>query len=261
MTRDMTYLIDLAVEAGHRIMEIYESDDFDIENKADDSPLTKADTASHHILKDGLTERFPDMPVISEEGSGIAYDDRRSWDRFWLVDPLDGTREFISRNGEFTVNIALIENRRPVCGVIVVPVTGTRYFANREDGAFRQDHDGMPVAIHTAGNGRNDALTVVQSRSHAAAAEGEFYSQYNLKDRVSRGSSLKFCMVAEGAADLYFRSGPTWEWDTAAGHAIVLHAGGKVLIGNDDLLYNKPSLKNDDGFLCAAHGGLLDELS
>ncbi len=243
---------NIAVDAGNAILEIYNSDDFEVEIKSDNSPLTKADRLSHQIIKEGLTKSFPQIPVLSEEGKEIPYEERKYWDKFWLVDPLDGTKEFIKRNGEFTVNIALIENGKPVFGLIYVPVTGETFFGDVENGSYKIGNDHKAKRIFVSKNNPGEKLTVVQSRSHSGEEEKEFYSNYIIKEKLSRGSSLKICMVAEGKADLYFRGGPTWEWDTAAGHAILLGAGG-YFINKDKspLLYNKEIIKHS-GFIASS---------
>lgn len=245
---DIRILTSLAREAGKSIMEVYASDDLGVEHKADNSPLTRADKASHELLKVGLARNFPEIPLISEEGKDIPYTERKDWRRFWLVDPLDGTKEFIKRNGEFTVNIALIENGIPTVGVIYAPVLDRMYYNDPQTGAFRRQGEDEPTSIST-NNDYSKGLTAVRSRSHAAQAEDEFFSGLDIADTVSMGSSLKFCLVASGEADIYYRAKPTWEWDTAAGHAIVLAAGGQVNVGADPLTYNKRTLLNSDGFI------------
>lgn len=251
MFTGMDSLIELALSAGRAVMDVYATE-FDVEIKADNSPLTKADRASHDIIARGLTSLYPDIPLISEEGKGTPYEERRGWRRFWLVDPLDGTKEFVKRNGDFTVNIALIDGHRPVLGVIYAPVREALYFASMDNGAFRSVEGGDPVKISTNKTGGPEGLVVAQSRSHPSDKLTEFLKTIKVKGSVSVGSSLKFCMVAEGAADIYPRMGPTWEWDTAAGHAIVEGAGGRV-VGLDGvpLRYNKPDLLNP-GFIVYA---------
>lgn len=253
---DIDKLSDLSRRAGAAILEIYNSDDFGVEHKDDNSPLTKADKASHEIIKAALTEWYPEIKLISEEGKDVTFEERKDWDEFWLVDPLDGTKEFIKRNGEFTVNIALIRDRKPVLGVIYAPVLDTLYAGIVADKtAWKIGPDGERVAIKTNTDFAG-GLTAVQSRSHSSAAETEFFGEHKVVDSLAVGSSLKFCMVAEGKAHMYYRSGPTWEWDSAAGQAILEGAGGLVLNGPAPLNYNKPTLKNDDGFLCLASEAL-----
>jgi 3'(2'), 5'-bisphosphate nucleotidase len=238
------------VQAGQEIMEVYQLPDFaDVtEAKRDQSPLTVADKAAHLVIVQGLTKHFPGIPVWSEEGRTIPYEERRHWEQFWLVDPLDGTKEFLKRNGEFTVNIALIEGTRPVMGVIYVPVTGVLYFGEQNGGAFIEAAGQEPRPIRVSG----DTLerVAVGSRSHGSLEEAAVLQQYRVTDHVAIGSSLKFCLIAEGKANFYYRSGPTMEWDTAAGQAIVEAAGGRVTTRNGDLLtYNKPSPINSS-FIC-----------
>ena len=217
--------LDLAVAAGRRILDVYQSD-FAVTHKDDDSPLTQADLASHALIVQELGKLAPALPLLSEEGAGIPFEVRRAWPRYWLVDPLDGTREFVKRNGEFTVNIALIENHRPVLGVVHAPVLGLTYGAAREVGAFRVEEDGTraPIATHRAPR----RMTVVASRSHRDAETERVMARLPDHEAVSRGSSLKFCLVADGTADFYPRFGPTSEWDTAAGQCLVEQAGGAV---------------------------------
>jgi 3'(2'), 5'-bisphosphate nucleotidase len=241
-------LVEIAREAGRAILEVYESD-FGVAFKEDRSPLTEADRRSHGIIERRLREAAPDIPLISEEGKEIPYEERREWKNFYLVDPLDGTKEFISRNGEFTVNIALIRETRPVLGIIVVPVDGMAYFAIDEEGAYKQSGTGAPERLAVRSRRPDEGLTVVASRSHASPELEDFLRPLDINETVSRGSSLKFCIIAEGKADLYPRLGQTWEWDTAAGHCIVEEAGGRVLDRNmKPLLYNKRTLKHD-GFI------------
>ena len=253
---EITDLLEIAQHAGQEIMRIYETGDINVEYKKDESPLTAADTASHAVIKESLKELYPEIPIISEEGKNIAYGQRKDWNCFWLVDPLDGTKEFIKRNGEFTVNIALVEEGQPTVGVVFAPALGILYFADKGKGAYKRTNGSKEERIYTNSK-KEDELTAIQSRSHSSSAEEEFFSRYSVTEYISKGSSLKFCLVAESTADIYFRSGPTWEWDTAAGHAVVTAAGGKVVTGNDDLTYNKATLKNDDGFICVGNEKLL----
>lgn len=252
MQIDQNKIIEIAREAGAAILEIYNSDDFQVEIKDDNSPLTKADKASNDIIVEALKEIYPEIPILSEEGKEINFEERKNWKRFWLIDPLDGTKEFIKRNGEFTVNIALIEDNKPEFGVIYVPVTGEVYYGGSEKGSFKIDENGNEGKLEVSDKNPNDELSVVQSRSHSGDEEKEFYSDYKIKESLSRGSSLKICMIAEGKAELYFRGGPTWEWDTGAGHAILIGAGG-YFVNKDrsNLVYNKEILKNF-GFICSS---------
>jgi 3'(2'), 5'-bisphosphate nucleotidase len=238
-------LLDIARSAGEQIMRVYATD-FDVAIKADKSPVTDADLAAHKVIVADLRRITPDIPVLSEESASIPYAERRRWDSYWLVDPLDGTKEFISKNGDFTVNIALIQNGAPVAGVVHVPVTGMSYYGCVGVGAFRRDKDGQasPIKVRTLIEGK--PVKVVASRSHRGELLDGYLAKLGPHETVSRGSSLKFCLVAEGSADVYPRLGPTSEWDTGAGHAVVLAAGGQV-IGMDGkpLPYNsKDSLLN-----------------
>ncbi len=244
-------LISIAETAGSLILDVYNKDDFGVKMKDDNSPLTEADRKSHSYIIGELAENFSGIPILSEEGEGIDYTERRYWKEYFLVDPLDGTKEFIKRNGDFTVNIALIKNQKPVAGVIYVPVTGEMFFGSAEGGSFKRI-SGSTKEIRVSRKKPGDELTVVQSMSHSGEEEDAFYSRFKIKEKTSRGSSLKICMVAEGKADIYFRSGPTWEWDTAAGHAILSAAGG-FFVNKDGtpVRYNKEVPKNF-GFIASA---------
>ncbi|MDP3294328.1 MAG: 3'(2'),5'-bisphosphate nucleotidase CysQ [Nevskia sp.] len=236
-------VLAIAIAAGDAIMEVYESD-FAVSTKDDASPLTQADLRAHRTIIDGLTRLTPDIPCLSEEDADIGFEVRRNWTRYWLIDPLDGTKEFIKRNGDFTVNIALIDQHEPVLGVVHVPVTKTSYIAARGVGAS-MIRDGKKTAIHTRATPAKPMLVVTQS--HRDAALDEFLAHAPEHEQLSRGSSLKFCMVAEGLADLYPRTGPTSEWDTAAAHCLAEVAGATVLRLPDwqPLRYNtKDSLLN-----------------
>ena len=249
--------IEAALQAGKAILEIYHSGVFDIEIKGDNSPLTKADKASHKVIMSYLTKT--NVPVLSEEGRVISYEERKEWNQLWILDPIDGTKEFIKRNGEFTVNIALIEDQKPILGVIFIPAKGELYFSTKEMGAFKVtvDLENYDVdLIISNGNQlplqREDkSFTIVASRSHMSP-ETEAYVQ-EMRDihgevhLISKGSSLKLCMVAEGEADCYPRFAPTMEWDTAAGQAICEHAGFEVIDWStkENMLYNKKELLNN----------------
>ncbi len=239
--------IRIARDAGERILEVYSSDDFNVETKNDDSPLTRADTESHRCIMAGLRALDPALPVLSEEGREIDFATRRAWSRYWLVDPLDGTKEFIKRNGEFTVNIALIDNHRPVLGVVHAPALGTTW-AGAGTNAWRIDATGR-APIRT--RARAEPPTLVVSRSHQDDALQVLLAGVGEHQAASRGSSLKFCIVADGSADLYPRTGPTSEWDTGAGHAVVLAAGGDVRRLDDwsPLEYNRKDSVLNPGFV------------
>jgi 3'(2'), 5'-bisphosphate nucleotidase len=266
--------VKAAIEAGEAILQIY-TQDFEVEFKADESPLTAADKASHEIIVEAL-ENTP-YPVLSEESGEITYEERKGWNTYWLVDPLDGTKEFIKKNGEFTVNIALIKDGAPVLGVVYVPVEHTLYFGS-DMGAFKavqgEHFQELEELLEKLPNTENfqqvevsgmpsGPLRVVASKSHCNDETVEFITdlekKYGEAERVSRGSSLKLCMVAEGSADIYPRIAPTMEWDTAAAHAVVKAAGGEVFIYDSEvnpsdyksgssmlqpLAYNKENLLN-----------------
>jgi 3'(2'), 5'-bisphosphate nucleotidase len=243
-------VVATAIRAGTAILEVYATN-FDVEAKDDDSPLTKADMSAHRSIMEGLRELTPDMPVISEESGLPDFDVRSTWQRYWLVDPLDGTREFVKRNGEFTVNIALIENHRPVLGIVHVPVMGKTYIGCAGKGAELRSADGGQRAIRTAVESASP-VRVVGSRSHRGASLDGFLEKLGDFEMVPMGSSLKFCLVAEGAADLYPRLGPTSEWDTAAAQAVVEQAGGAVLqLDGKPLMYNAKSDILNPHFLVA----------
>jgi 3'(2'), 5'-bisphosphate nucleotidase len=248
-------IVKAAQEAGKKILEIY-NQDFEVFHKADESPLTKADQEAHHVIEAFLKET--NIPVLSEEGKNIPFNNRKNWKQFWMVDPLDGTKEFVKKNGEFTVNIALIENQKPILGVVYAPVKGWMYIGHATLGAFKLDlapedpfnlscltpENKLPKKMDTA------VFKIVGSRSHASEETELFVAELQKKhgkiDFVSMGSSLKLCLVAEGVANIYPRLAPTMEWDTAAGHAVCSAAGKKVKIHKTDLdlLYNKENLLN-----------------
>lgn len=244
MTIPIEKVCAIARQAGGAILDIYDGD-HGVEYKDDKSPLTAADKAAHEVIVAGLKELTPDIPILSEEGKDIPYEERQKWPRFWLVDPLDGTKEFIKRNGEFTVNIALIEGQKPVFGVVYVPVLDTLYWGGKGQGAFKKVGQGTPEAISVRQPDAERGLTVVMSRSHPSPELEEYLKSINVADALSVGSSLKLCAVAEGRADLYPRLGPTMEWDTGAGQAVVVAAGGTVnKMNGESLEYNKETLLN-----------------
>ncbi|REE01646.1 3'(2'),5'-bisphosphate nucleotidase [Marinoscillum furvescens DSM 4134] len=243
-TMDFNTLLNKAKEAAQKasaeIIKIYESGDFSIEAKADDSPLTLADQASHKAIVSVLDST--ELPILSEEGRSIDYSERSNWEYFWMIDPLDGTKEFIKKNGEFTVNIALVHQNEVVLGVVYTPVLGEMYWAVKGEGAFK---DGDPINVNSFSLEQPN-LKVVASRSHLNEDTQAFMDALSNPEIVSKGSSLKLLMVAEGAADLYPRYAPTMEWDTAAAQIIVEEAGGKVLRKgqNASVVYNKEDLLN-----------------
>ncbi|WP_456425649.1 3'(2'),5'-bisphosphate nucleotidase CysQ [Desulfurobacterium sp.] len=254
--------ITTALKSGEAILSVYERD-FEVEEKADKSPLTEADRLSHRII----VSHLPDYPILSEEGKTVPYEKRSRWKRFWLIDPLDGTKEFIKRNGEFTVNIALIENGRPILGVVYAPVVKTLYYGAEKIGAFKVENGKFSfleeitsperfwneiekVAVRLPVESKREEVVVVASRSHrnpeTEAFIKEMEERFGKIKTVSKGSSLKLCLVAEGEADVYPRLAPTMEWDTGAGQAVVEAAGGRVVNyeTGKPLIYNKRDLLN-----------------
>ncbi len=239
-------IIGIAQEAGEAMLKIYnDAQDVEISRKDDDSPLTKADLASHHIIVDALKELDPETPIISEESGVPAYDERNGWDTFWIVDPLDGTKEFIKKNGEFTVNIALIDDGIPVMGVVYVPDKETLYYAEKGKGSFKQVGTEAPEPIYSTASTSDDELIAMQSRSHGSGKLVEQLKEkgLNVVKTIPAGSSLKFCLVAEGKADIYPRMGPTMEWDVAAGDAVYRYSAREGS-HSSPLTYNKEDLKN-----------------
>jgi 3'(2'), 5'-bisphosphate nucleotidase len=219
--------IAIARDAATRILQVYDRE-FDVAHKDDDSPLTAADLAAHRCIVDGLRTLSPHIPVLSEESAQAAFDQRREWTRFWLVDPLDGTREFIKRNGEFTVNIALVEDGVATFGVVQAPVSGRLWHGGAGLGAFRREAGGDECAIHVRAPA-TAPLRVAASRSHRDERTNRFIGCMGPVETVGLGSSLKFCALADGRIDVYPRFGPTSEWDTAAGQAVLEGAGGAVV--------------------------------
>jgi 3'(2'), 5'-bisphosphate nucleotidase len=228
----------IACEAGREILEVYGTGDTAAAAKADDSPLTAADLRAHRLIVRRLGELTPELPVLSEEGADVPFAVRAHWRRYWLIDPLDGTREFLARNGEFTVNIALIEGHAPALGVVHVPVGGTTYAGVPGALAWRQRPGAPAQSIRVAARAAAP-LRVVGSRSHRGDSLDAFLARVGPHELVGIGSSLKFCLIAEGEADVYPRLGPTSEWDTAAAHAVLAAAGGTVsAIDGTPLQYN-----------------------
>jgi 3'(2'), 5'-bisphosphate nucleotidase len=247
-------VLDIACKASTAILEIYNSD-FAIEHKDDKSPLTAADLASHNTICEALERLTPGVPILSEESARIPYAARKTWNTYWLVDPLDGTKEFVKRNGEFTVNIALIHAHSPVLGVIHVPVTGAGYYASSKSGAYRVNSGSKPVRLHTRKTSAS-RIVVAGSRSHGTERQQRFIKSLGPGAEIMAiGSSLKSCLVAEGRIDIYPRFGPTSEWDTAAAQCIVEEAGGTFTdTAFNPLLYNaRESLLNPD-FLVIGDG-------
>jgi len=232
LTELIKVMCAVARDAGAAILEVYGDEDFGVQTKSDDSPLTRADLAAHNIIVAGLQKKAPGIPILSEESDGISFVERSSWDQYFLVDPLDGTKEFINRNGEFTVNIALIEKGIPTRGVVFVPVKDVLYTGDQHEGIATVTREGETVAIQVRKLDRA-SLTVVASRRHGGEAlEGclsVLRENFSSIDTTNMGSSLKLCLIAEGEADLYPRLAPTSEWDTAAAQAVVEAAGGSVV--------------------------------
>ena len=244
LERYLPPVLGLASDAGKAILTYYGGSDVQVDRKADDSPLTEADRAAHRILLDGLTDLDRSIPVISEEGEMAPWVSRREWERFWLVDPLDGTKEFIKRNGEFTVNVALIDHGTPVLGVVLAPALDLLYWAVAGHGAWKQERGGDAVRIFSTGRGADEPLIVVESRSHPSPELERFLATLTVAKRVEAGSSLKFCWVAEGKADVYPRFGPTMEWDVAAGDCVYRNSGREGM-RSSPLRYNKYDLRNE----------------
>jgi 3'(2'), 5'-bisphosphate nucleotidase len=244
-------ILAIAREAGIKILEIYDTN-FTVQNKQDNSPLTAADMAAHNTICNGLRSLTPSIPILSEESAEISFKERSQWNQYWLVDPLDGTREFVKRNGEFSVNIALIEGNQSILGVIHIPVTGVSYSASRNNGAkiHKDNSSALPITVKKT---LSNKITIAGSRSHGSARLKTFIEKLDHPEVLSIGSSLKFCLVAEGKADIYPRFGPTSEWDTGAAQAIIEEAGGIVVDMNfNRLQYNsKESLLNPEFLVIA----------
>lgn len=239
-----------ALQAGKAILEVYDSGDFGVEMKSDQSPLTLADKAAHAIIVSHLEETG--LPILSEEGSDIPYGDRKNWDYFWLIDPLDGTKEFIKRTGEFTVNIALMQAHIPVAGVIYAPYINILYYGSKETGVYKIENEKqvqlsfIPKKRTIEELQQKEQITIVASKSHMNEETRNFINQFRNANFSSMGSSLKLMLLAEGVADIYPRIAPTMEWDTAAGHAILRSLNMGVYQTNlqTELLYNKEELLN-----------------
>lgn len=254
--------VDIARQAGEKILEVYDRG-FDVDTKTDGSPVTTADRLAHDLIVARLAELDPDIPVLSEESAADSFQQRRGWTHYWLIDPLDGTKEFISRRGEFTVNIALVSESRPVLGVVHTPVQQLTHWAWVGGSAFRQQGPGIQQAIVTREHA-GDQPVVVASRSHGRGNLEKFLAgveqKYGGYELASMGSALKICVVAEGKADVYPRLGPTSEWDTAAAHCVLDVAGGSIRDPQGrPLRYNKESILNP--WFIASGGGSEDWLS
>ncbi|MDV2079915.1 3'(2'),5'-bisphosphate nucleotidase CysQ [Marinobacter xestospongiae] len=243
-------VLDVADKAGLEVMKIYQTD-FEVNFKADESPVTAADLAAHRVIDQALAELSPDIPVLSEEAAAIPWSTRRHWHRFWLVDPIDGTRDFTQRSGEFTVNIALIEHGEPVLGVVTAPALGEAFWGVKGEGAWKREADGrvrrLSVVVPPA------RKRVVASKNHLNDDTRAFIESLGDHELVQAGSSLKFCRIAEGRADIYPRLGPTCEWDTGAAHAVLSAAGGKVThLDGSPLRYGKEDVLNPHFIASAA---------
>ncbi len=244
-------IISIAQQAGFKILEIYNSNNFSssVEYKEDNSPLTIADKTSNKVIIDGINKLKLNIPILSEEEKNVPYSTRKKWDKFWLIDPLDGTKEFIKKNGEFTVNIALIDNGAPILGVVYAPVLDTTWCGSIDSGSFiHKNNQSKKIKIN---KNQNSTVKVVSSRSHANNPKLEEYlKKFKQYELVKMGSSIKMCLVADGSADCYPRFGPTMEWDTGAAHAVVKFAGGNIfnINTNSELKYNKENLLNP-GFI------------
>jgi len=247
---DIDFIISLVRKAGEEILKIYYQA-FEVDYKSDNSPITLADKNAHAILVKALKGKYPSIPILSEEGEIAPYSERKHWQSFWLLDPLDGTKEFLKKNDEFTVNIALIENGFPTFGVVYAPALNVLYYGLKETGSFKIDSTNRCLSIKSSSNYLDKkAVKIVGSRSHSDKQMTIFIEQLEKQGKqvelATSGSSLKFCFVAEGSADIYPRFTPTMEWDTAAAHAVVVFAGKQVLQMNtqNSLVYNKENLLN-----------------
>ncbi len=243
-------MIEIAKQAGVETMTIYNRN-FSVDEKEDHTPVTEADEKANDQITKALKRHYPDIPIISEETKEVAYEERKHWDRFWLVDPLDGTKEFIKKNGEFTINIALVENGKPVMGVVYLPAKQEMYYGVAGEGAYKAKAGGEGELLQPGSHySAKEQVKVVASRSHLTQEVDDFVKELEKKgksvDFTSAGSSLKFCLVAEGSADVYPRFGPTMEWDTGAAQAIAEAAGKQVLdaTNREPLTYNKEDLHN-----------------
>ena len=235
-------VLKIADAASEKVLSIYMTD-FKVDYKADESPITAADVASHRVIVAGLRNLSHDIPVLSEEGAEIPWSERKQWHRFWLIDPIDGTKDFTQRTGEFTVNIALIENGEPILGVVTAPALKEAYWGLKGEGAYKRDRTGRVRRISVAVPG--ETKRVVASKNHLNQETKAFIDKLGAHELVQAGSSLKFCKIAEGHADIYPRLGPTCEWDTGAAHAVLSAAGGKVeTLDGEPLKYGKEDVLN-----------------
>jgi len=244
---DINLINEVAVEAGKKIMEIYESFQ-NVRFKEDNTPVTDADIASNDIINKYLSKYYPEIPIMSEENDNIEYEERKNWEYYFCVDPLDGTKEFVRKTDQFTVNIALIKNSKPIAGVIYAPAYALSYFSDTDKNVFKKYKDMQKEILETQYRKKN--LVLIKSNYDRRPLRN--YLDLPITEEIKLGSSLKFCRIAEGKANVYLRFGPTMEWDTAAGQAIVEATGGVILTADEDknkLLYNKENLMNPD-FIC-----------
>mgnify|MGYP001194643963 CR=1 FL=1 len=241
-------LIEISIAAGESIMEHYESD-HSVDIKIDGSPVTKADIESNRIIKNSLRKITPKIPIISEESSDISFSIRSKWEIYWLIDPLDGTKEFLNKNGEFTTNIALIINNKPAIGVVYSPISRLIFFGSLFTGSYRIDQSGRKNKLDANSTPNQSYPRIVVSRSHINEKTNEFLSLIGKHEIVKSGSSIKLCMVAENKADIYPRLGPTSEWDTAAGHAVAIYSGANVFSSSGTITYNTKSSYLNKSFL------------
>jgi len=258
---NLNKLIEISFKAGKVIMDIYKTD-FDFEKKIDQSPLTAADLRSHEVILDSLSKLNPKIPIISEESSHITLSERSAWKEFWLIDPLDGTKEFIKKNGEFTINIALIRNNRPIFGIIHAPALNETYWGSKETGAHflygNIDSNSEQIMVSKT---QDSNIRIVTSRSHPSSELQSVLKNLKKHSLIEIGSSLKFCKVAKGEADCYIRLGPTSEWDTAAGEAVVESAGATILdLMNSPIQYNKREGYLNPDFIVASNTILAKEI-
>lgn len=245
----LSNVVSLAKQAGKQILNIYHSD-FTVEYKADQSPVTVADMAAHHTICQGLKQLTPEIPIFSEELTATDFAERQHWQRYWLIDPLDGTKEFLEKNGEFTINIALIEHHVPTLGVIYAPAFDFCYFAREDQGAFKQIAEQEAVLLQTSSWKKDSSIIITISRRHGTDLLQHFLTQFPALNLLRCGSALKFCWLAEGFADVYPRFSPTSEWDTAAGQCILKEAGGTLIDSQGQILrYNTKASLHNTAFL------------
>ena len=246
MVQNLIYISKLA---GDEILDVYDGS-FDVTIKDDLSPLTDADRRSNQVITDKLESLYPEIPILSEEGKQTNFSIRKKWKLFWLIDPLDGTKEFVKRNGEFTVNIALISQGNPIAGVVYAPVNSICWYGSENSGSYKIEGSGEPTKISVKDHAENP-IKIVSSRSHPSSKLQSYLDRFDNHEIVGMGSSLKICLVADGSAHIYPRLGPTMEWDSGAGHAVLKFAGGYLTdtTTGDELIYNKEILRNPD-FIC-----------